>query len=75
MTYNNIYFFSVWNTLSKCFHFLGLEFGTIPTGINWTDMEALARLYGIKLGKSMLKRIMVAEEMTIKEYAARFGGK
>ena len=38
-------------------------------------MEALARLYGIKLGKSMLKRIMVAEEMTIKEYAARFGGK
>lgn len=41
--------------------------GVYPVSLNWVDVETMARLTRVKLNSKMLKKLSLAEEMTIKE--------
>lgn len=56
-----------WNKISRCFHYVGTMDGIYPVSLNWVDVETMAKLTRVKLNSKMLKKLSVAEEMTIKE--------
>ena len=64
---NNVTFLAFWNKVSRCFHYVGTMDGVYPVSLNWVDVETMARLTRVKLNSKMLKKLSLAEEMTIKE--------
>lgn len=63
----NIDFLRFWNSVSRCFHFVGTMEGIYPVSLNWTDIETMARITHVKLTPRLLQKLSVAEQKTIEE--------
>ena len=56
-----------WNKVNRCFHYASTMDGIYPVSLNWTDVETMARLTRVNLNSKTLKKLSIAEEMTIQE--------
>lgn len=63
----NVLFLRFWNSVSRCFHYVGTMDGIYPVSLNWTDVETMARINHVKLNSSMLAKLEIAQDKTIEE--------
>ena len=52
---------------SNCVHYVGTMSRPFISGINWVDLETVARLSRIHIGPAMMKRMRKIESLVIKE--------
>lgn len=62
---DNLKFMRVWNLISNSFFYVSTMDAVIPTGINWANVEAVFRLNHIKASRALIRRIRIAEQLTI----------
>ena len=62
---NNIKFMRVWNLISNSFFYISTMDNVIPSGLNWTNVESIFRLTRIKPTRLLIRRIRVAEQLTL----------
>lgn len=62
---DNIRFLRIWNLVSNSFFYVSTMESVVPTGMNWTNVESILRLSRIKASRMLIRRIMVAERLTI----------
>ena len=52
---------------ANCVRYVGTMDGVMVTGIDWTNLKALAELSRVKVTQPMMKRLRVIESLLIKE--------
>lgn len=65
LTEDNVRFLRIWNLVSNSFFYVSTMENVIPVGMNWTNVESIFRLSHVKASRMLIKRIMVAERLTI----------
>lgn len=63
---SNMQFMNVWNLINNSFNYTSTMENVFPTSLNWANVEVILRMFHIKPARSLIKRIRLAETLTIK---------
>lgn len=63
---SNVQFMHVWDLVSNSFNYASTMETVFPTCLNWSNVEVLLRMFHIKPARPLIKRIRLAETLTIK---------
>ncbi len=58
---------NLYSMCCNCVHYVGTMGKPFISGMNWTDIEAVARMSGIPIDTLMMKRLRKIESLVIKE--------
>ena len=67
LTEGNIKTMQFFGVAANCVRYVGTMDGVLVAGIDWVNLQALAKLNHVKITRSMMRRLGVIESLLIKE--------